>query len=235
MSTPFATTAPTRLEHHPGMPWAVIGPEQPYSSSATPLRALARGEALFHQGDRLAALYQVRAGQFKTIHADPSGRFQVTAFPTAGEWLGLDGIGTGRHCFDVVALESALVVPMLYDQWVGQLHASARLQRDFHQAMSREIVRNHAMLLLLGTLSAEGRVAAFVLDLAERLCGRSQTRCSLALRMSRNEIGSYLGLTLETVSRIFSKLQTDGLLGIDCRQVQLLDTAALRRVAHLAP
>jgi len=195
---------------------------------------MARGEALFRQGDRLAALYQVRSGQFKSGHSDPGGRYQVTAFPTVGEWLGLDGIGTDRHCFDVVALESAVVVPWCYDQWMHRLNGDATLQHDFHQTMSREIVRNQALLLLLGTLTAEGRVAAFVLDLSDRLCGSGQPGLSLVLRMTRNEIGSYLGLTLETVSRTLSKLQSEGLLGIDCRRLQVLDAPALRRMAHRA-
>ena len=195
-------------------------------------RSVPRGDELFRQGDRLSALYQVCAGWFKTSLSDSSGRCQVTGFQMSGDMLGLDGIGDGCHSVAAVALDDALVCVIPYaglEQLVLENH---NLQREFHRMLSLEIGREQAMMLLLGTMTAERRIAAFVLDLATRQRDRGYAVSSLVLRMSRDEIGSFLGLQLETVSRSFSRLQSDGVLKIRHRNIDLLDEPALRRIVR---
>ena len=195
-------------------------------------RSVARGAELFRQGDRMAALYEVYAGLFKTCLTDRNGHSQVTGVHMTGELLGLDGIGAGRHSVAAVALEDALVCVIPYDALNCLLQESAALQHEFHRAMSREIVRAHTLMLLLGSVAAEGRVAAFLLDLIGRMRARGFSSSALLLRMSRDEIGSCLGLQLETVSRTFSRMQSDGVLVVRKRSVHVLDEAALHRIVQ---
>ena len=193
-------------------------------------RSLKRGEVLFHAGDRFEALYAVRTGFFKTRISSEDGRDQVTGFQMAGELLGLDGISHDRHNCDAIALEDSQVCVIPF----GQLEELSRdftpLQHQFHKIMSREIVRDHGMMLLLGSMRAEERLAAFLLNLTQRLQARGFSASSLILRMTREEIGSYLGLKLETVSRTFSKFQDEGLLEVKQRHIRILDEAGLRQL-----
>ncbi|MDP2005209.1 MAG: helix-turn-helix domain-containing protein [Rubrivivax sp.] len=194
------------------------------------LRPVARGMALFRQGDALASLYEVHAGFFKSGITDVQGRSQVTGFHLSGDLLGLDAIGTDHHGADAVALEDAMVRVIPFEAMSALFREYAPLQHAFHKIMSREIIRDQTMMLVLGTLSAEGRVAAFLLDLTQRLHARGFSASSLVLRMTREEIGSYLGLQLETVSRTFSKLQHDGVIEIRNRDLHVRDPAALQRL-----
>ena len=191
-------------------------------------RVIQRGETLFRAGDTFHSIYAVRTGFFKTRVSAPDGRDQVTGFLMAGELLGFDGIGTDRHTCDAVALEDAQVCTIPFAQLETLSREFTPLQRQFHKIMSREIVRDHGVMLLLGSMRAEERLAAFLLNLTRRLHSRGFSASELVLRMTREEIGSYLGLKLETVSRAFSKLQDDGVLEVKQRQVRVLDEAALR-------
>ena len=193
-------------------------------------RALRRGEVLFHAGDRFESLFAVRTGFFKTRISSEDGRDQVTGFQMAGELLGLDGISEDRHSCDAVALEDSQVCMIPYGRLEELSHKVTNLQRQFHRVMSREIVRDHGVMLLLGGMRAEARLAAFVLNLTQRLQARGFSGTSLVLRMTREEIGSYLGLKLETVSRTFSKFQDDGLLEVKQRHIRILDEAGLRQL-----
>jgi CRP/FNR family transcriptional regulator len=148
------------------------------------------------------------------------GRDQVTGFQMAGELLGLDGIGTDHHTCDAVALEDSQVCVIPLRPARGPVARVHDLQRQFHKIMSREIVRDHGVMLLLGSMRAEERLAAFLLNLTQRLQARGFSASSLVLRMTREEIGSYLGLKLETVSRTFSKFQDDGILEVKQRQIR---------------
>jgi CRP/FNR family transcriptional regulator len=195
-------------------------------------RAVPRGEALFHVGDAFASLYAVRTGFFKTCVSSEDGRDQVTGFQMAGELLGLDGIGTDRHTCDAVALEDSQVCVIPYQQLEDLSRELSDLQRHFHKIMSREIVRDHGVMLLLGSMRAEERLAAFLLNLTQRLRTRGFSSSSLILRMTREEIGSYLGLKLETVSRAFSRFQDDGILSVRQRQIEVLDPDALQRLVN---
>ena len=198
-------------------------------------RTVARGEALFHVGDAFTALYAVRTGFFKTCVSSEDGRDQVTGFQMAGELLGLDGIGTDRHTCDALALEDSQVCIIPFHQLEELSRELSDLQRHFHKIMSREIVRDHGVMLLLGSMRAEERLAAFLLNLTQRLRTRGFSSSSLILRMTREEIGSYLGLKLETVSRAISRCQDEGILTVKQRQIEVLDPDALQRLVNGTP
>jgi CRP/FNR family transcriptional regulator len=198
-------------------------------------RSVPRGEHLFRNGERFEALYAVRTGFFKTCVGSEDGRDQVTGFQMAGELLGLDGISSDVHHCDAVALEDSSVCVIPYCQLEGLSREFTVLQHSFHKIMSREIVRDHGVMLLLGNMRAEERLAAFLLNLTQRLQARGFSASSLVLRMTREEIGSYLGLKLETVSRTFSKFHEEGLMEVKQRQLRILDQAALQALINNSP
>ena len=198
-------------------------------------RAVPRGEPLFRAGDAFTSLYAVRTGFFKTCVSSEDGRDQVTGFQMAGELLGLDGIGTERHTCDAVALEDSQVCVISYHQLEDLSRELSDLQRHFHKIMSREIVRDHGVMLLLGSMRAEERLAAFLLNLTQRLRTRGFSSSSLILRMTREEIGSFLGLKLETVSRAFSRFQDEGILQVKQRQIEVLNPDALQKLVNGTP
>ncbi len=201
-------------------------------SLVTTRRTVARGDMLFRSGDHFQSLYAVRTGFFKTCVSSEDGRDQVTGFQMAGELLGLDGIGTDAHTCDAVALEDSQVCVIPYHQLEDLSREVSDLQRQFHRIMSREIVRDHGVMLLLGSMRAEERLAAFLLNLTQRLQHRGFSASELILRMTREEIGSYLGLKLETVSRTFSKFQDEGLLEVKQRQIRILDSEGLQKIVN---
>jgi CRP/FNR family transcriptional regulator len=195
-------------------------------------RLVKRGQSLFRSGDRFDAVYAIRSGFFKTRLSSKAGHEQVTGFQMAGEVLGLDGISTDAHQCDAVALEDSQVCVIRYAQLETLSREFSDLQRQFHKVMSSAIVHDHGLMHLLGNRRAEERLAAFVLDLTRRLQSRGFSSSSLVLRMTREEIGTYLGLTLETVSRCFSKLQNDGVLQVWRRHITVLDHDALERLVN---
>lgn len=195
-------------------------------------RKIKRGTALFANGDRFSALYAIRTGFFKTTVAIEDGRDQVTGFQMAGEVIGLDGIVSDRHSCDAIALEDAEVCVMPYERIEDLSREVPALQSHVHKIMSREIVREHGVMLLLGSMRAEERLAAFLLNLVQRLHARGFSQSELVLRMTREEIGSYLGLKLETVSRTFSKFAEDGIIEVKQRHVRILETQALNNLVN---
>lgn len=195
-------------------------------------RKVKRGATLFRNGEAFTSLYAIRTGFFKTSIASEDGRDQVTGFQMAGEIIGLDGIVNDLHTCDAVALEDAEVCVMPFEQIESLSREVSALQHHMHKIMSREIVREHGVMLLLGSMRAEERLAAFLLNLVQRLHARGFSQSELILRMTREEIGSYLGLKLETVSRTFSKFVEDGSVEVKQRHVRILDTEALRRIVN---
>ncbi|MDB5849739.1 MAG: transcriptional regulator [Rhodoferax sp.] len=195
---------------------------------------LKRGDALFRDGDAFKAIYAVRSGFIKTSVANAGGREQVTGFQMAGEILGLDGIVTEHHHGDAVALEDSEVCAIHYDRLETMTREIPAMQHHMHKVMSREIVREHGMMLLLGSMRAEERLAAFLLNLVKRLQARGFSGSELVLRMTRDEIGSYLGLKLETVSRLFSKLAVDGILEVRQRHIRIADSRRLQAIEQEA-
>jgi CRP/FNR family transcriptional regulator len=195
-------------------------------------RSVKRGEALFRSGDAFEAVFAVRTGFFKTQVSSEDGRDQVTGFQMAGELLGLDGIVSDHHTCDAVALEDSQVCVIPYAELETLSREFGELQRQFHKIMSREIVRDQGVMLLLGSMRAEERLAAFLLNLTQRLQARGFSPTSLVLRMTREEIGTYLGLKLETVSRCFSRFQEDGVLEVKLKHIRILDLGALRKMVN---
>jgi CRP/FNR family transcriptional regulator len=191
---------------------------------------LPRGERLFQVGDRFESVYAIWTGFFKTCVSSTDGREQVTGFQMAGELIGLDGIGTRRHEVDAVALDDSQVCVIPYADLAALAAEVGSLQQQLHRVMSREIVRNHGVMLLLGSMNAEERLAAFLLNLTQRQHVRGFSGSAIVLRMSREEIGSYLGLKIETVSRTFSKFQAGGLLFVRHRQIQVVDPVGLQLI-----
>ncbi len=184
-----------------------------------------RGETLFRAGAGFEALYAVRSGFFRSNVVLEDGRDQVTAFHMAGEVLGLDGIGGGQHSADAVALEDSevCIIPAARLEQAG-------LQRQLHRVMSRELVRDQGVMMLLGTMRAEERLAAFLVNLSQRFVARGFSASEFHLRMTRDEIGSYLGLSLETVSRLFSRFHDEGLIAVQQKHVRILDLPGLKAV-----
>src|SRR5262249_28759602 len=194
-------------------------------------RKLVRGQRLFSTGDKFGFLYAVRLGFLKSVVAASDGREQVTGFHMAGELVGLDGISTQAHACDVVALEDTEVCVIPFAR-IGEIASTVRgLTLHLHKVMSREIVREHGVMLLLGSMHAEERLAAFLVNLSQRFEARGYSRTEFVLRMTRAEIGSFLGLKLETVSRLFSRFAQDGLIEVSQKQIRVLDPQGLRALA----
>ncbi|MFN0164415.1 MAG: fumarate/nitrate reduction transcriptional regulator Fnr [Burkholderiales bacterium] len=197
-------------------------------------KRIKRGDTLFRSGDEFASLYAIRSGFFKTRVASPDGRDQVTGFQMAGELLGIDGIGTDAHHCDAIALEDSEVCVIPYARLEEVSQRFEPLQRHFHKVMSREIVREHGVMLLLGSMRAEERLASFLLNLSQRFTSRGYSASEFVLRMTREEIGSFLGMKLETVSRAFSKFQDDGLISVQQKHIRIADLPGLRKIVGQA-
>ena len=192
-----------------------------------------RGTTLFRNGEKFTSLYAIRTGFFKTSVTTEDGRDQVTGFQMAGEIMGLDGIVNDHHTCDAIAIEDAEVCVLPFERIEEISREVKALQHHVHKIMSREIVREHGVMLLLGNMRAEERLAAFLLNLVQRLHARGFSQSDLVLRMTREEIGSYLGLTLETVSRTFSKFADDGLVVVNQRHIHIQNADALKRMVNL--
>ncbi|WP_244817175.1 helix-turn-helix domain-containing protein [Caballeronia sp. Lep1P3] len=203
-----------------------------------PTRSIVRGDALYCAHEPLRSLYTVQSGCFKSVAGypcaddDSAPHTQITAFHLLDETLGLDGICTGRHESDAVALEDSVVRIMPVGILEPLCREYAPMQHALLAIMSAEIVRAARLALILGTMPARERVAAFLLDLSSRLeasAARAGEKSELTLPMTRADIASYLGLELETVSRTLSKLQREGAIGLNGRHLRIVDRA---RLAH---
>lgn len=192
---------------------------------------LKKGEALFHQGDVLNAVFGVRVGSLKTQIVFPDGREQVTSFHFPGEILGLGGIGEMRHQANAISLEDSEVCVMHLSQLEDLARQLPSLQHQFHRIMSQEINQYRLHLLSLGSMRAEEKLANFLLNISSRFAARGYSPTEFNLRMSREEIGSYLGMQIETVSRLLSRFTESGLVQIKLRNVKLVDIAGLAQVA----
>lgn len=192
---------------------------------------LKKGESLYRQGDSLTAVYGIRFGTLKTEYALPDGREQITGFHLPGEMLGLDGIGENTYQSNAIALEDSEACVVRFNDFEQLARQLPSLQSQFHKILSRELTQDQRHLLALGTLRAEERLASFLLNLSDRLAARGYSANEFHLRMSREEIGSYLGIQLETVSRLFSRFTESGLIQIKQRHIKLVDMDGLLELA----
>lgn len=193
-------------------------------------RKVARGDTLYRTGDDFQNIYAIKAGAFKTVVTLRDGREQITGFQIAGEPLGMEGVHAGEHTSDAVALEDSLLCIIPFGR-LERLCSDIRvMQRHLHRLMSGEIVRKSQLLAMLGSMRAEERVSAFLINLSERLRARRCSDTDLKLRMSREEIGSYLGMTLETVSRMLSRFHDEELIAVRGKLVRILDAERLQQI-----
>jgi CRP/FNR family transcriptional regulator len=188
-------------------------------------------EVLYRASTPFTALHVVRLGTFKTVIRAEDGREQIIGYHMGGDILGLDGIGNDEHACEAVALEDSEICSLAFEKLDELACREPVLRRNLYRLMSRNLSRGRGMTLLLGSMSAEERLAAFLLDLAERFRRAGYSASEFVLRMTRDEIASFLGLKLETVSRTFSRLHAEGLIQVQGRAVKVLDGAALRRAA----
>jgi CRP/FNR family transcriptional regulator len=195
-------------------------------------RRVRRGDTLFKSGDAFSAIYSIRSGFFKTMVIDDNAREQVTGFFMGGELMGMEGVATGRFHATAVALEDSEVCVMPFSLIEEISREIPSLQRRLHAVLAREIVRDHGVMMLLGSMRAEERLANFLLNLSMRFTRRGYSQSDFNLRMTREEIGSYLGLKLETVSRLFSRFQQDGLIEVQQKHVRILNIEGLKRLLN---
>lgn len=194
-------------------------------------RKVARDSHLYRIGDRFSALYAVRVGHFKTYRANLNGDRQVIGFQMNGELLGMDAIGTDQHQCDAIALEDSEICEIPFARLEELFVEIPTLLRHYHRIMSQEITREQSVIVLLGNMRAEQRIAAFLVNLSSRYFARGYSANRFLLRMTREDIGNYLGLTIESVSRLITKLRKDGLLKVNNRELEVVDLPALKRLA----
>ena len=193
-------------------------------------RPLKRGAFLYRAGDPLRSLFAVRTGFLKSSVLHEDGREQVAGFHMMGDLLGMDAIGAGKHQCDATALDDCEICEIPFGMLEQLSREIPALQQHFHRIMSREIARDYGVMLLLGSMRAEERLAAFLLNLSQRFAARGYSATRFNLRMTREEIGSYLGLKLETISRAFSRFQEDGVLEVQHKSIEIKLLDRLRAV-----
>ena len=193
-------------------------------------RRVARDTYLYKRGDTFRNLYAIRLGHFKTHQLNAAGDSHITGFQMAGELLGMDAIGGNHHC-DAVALEDSEVCEIPFSRLEELFGEVPSLLRHFHRILSQEIMREQNVMLLLGNMRAEQRFAVFLVNLTSRYASRGYSPTKLQLRMSREEIGNYLGLTIESVSRLLTRFKAQGWLQVDKRELTVLDLPKLKALA----
>ncbi|MEO8330420.1 MAG: fumarate/nitrate reduction transcriptional regulator Fnr [Candidatus Nanopelagicales bacterium] len=192
---------------------------------------LKKGDTLYRAGEPFAALHAIRIGSCKTTVLSEKGYEQVAGYHMVGDIVGMDGIGTERHGGRAVALEDTEVCVLPYDRLEELARHLVPLHRNLHKVLSNEIARDQNVMLLLGSMRGDERLAVFLVNLSQRYRDRGYSATEFVLRLTREEIGSYLGLKLETVSRLLSRFQAAGLIQIQGRVVKLLDLSALKGLA----
>ena len=193
-------------------------------------RKVKHGEDLYRAGDPFSAIYAIRSGFFKSELVHQDGRSQVMGFYMPGELMGMDGISADAYPCNAVALQDAEVCAIPLSRIEEIPHEIRDLAHRLHQIMSKEMVRDQRAMALLGGKTAEARVAAFMVDLSGRFAARGYALSDLELPMTREDIGSFLGLKLETVSRVFSKIQERKLIAVHQRHIRILDRACLEQL-----
>ncbi|MBO9535454.1 fumarate/nitrate reduction transcriptional regulator Fnr [Herbaspirillum sp.] len=194
-------------------------------------RKVRRDETLYRVNDKFDMLYAIRLGHFKTFQHNLNGGQQITGFQMAGELLGMDAIGAGHHLCEAVALEDSEVCEIPFSNLEDLFRDMPMLLRQFHRMMSLEISREQRVMLTLGSMTAQQKMAAFLVNLSSRYMSRGYSSTRFQLRMTREEIGNYLGLAVESVSRLLSGFKKTGVIDVNHRELELLDLPALRSIA----
>ncbi|MBB2496173.1 fumarate/nitrate reduction transcriptional regulator Fnr [Aquipseudomonas ullengensis] len=194
-------------------------------------RPLKKGEFLFRQGDTFNSVFAVRAGALKTFTLSDGGEEQITGFHLPSELVGLSGVDTELYPVSAQALETTSVCEIPFDRLDELSVQLPQLRRQLMRVMSREIRDDQQMMLLLSKKTADERIATFLVNLSARFRARGFSANQFRLAMSRNEVGNYLGLAVETVSRVFTRFQQNGLINADGKEVQILDPIELCALA----
>ena len=193
-------------------------------------RPLTKGDHLYRQTDEFKSVYAVRSGSFKSYFLSDSGKSRVTGFYLLGDIIGMDGIASNKYANSTSALEHSSICEIPFSQ-LGKLSRELpSLQHHFFAIMGNEIAKDQQVHTLLSSYSAEERTASFLLGLSSRYARVSLSPTRFLLSMTRGDIGEYLGLTVETVSRIFTSLQKKRLISVDNREIELLDIESLRDI-----
>jgi CRP/FNR family transcriptional regulator, anaerobic regulatory protein len=196
------------------------------------LRIVTEGTAIHRAGDPFRSVFFVTSGAAKRSLVQEDGREQILGFPMPGDILGMEAIDAGTHSTTVIALDLCAIIEIPFEAIEALAAENPAVARFLYQRMSAALRDEHGWMAALGLLNADERVAAFLLDLSQRFSARGFSARRFMLRMTRAEIGSFLGLTLETVSRVFSRFQKLGLLNVTRRDIELVDMAALSNLAH---
>lgn len=196
-------------------------------------RPYQRDEHIYRAGDAFHAVYAVRSGAIKTFAMTDQGVEQVTGFYLPGEIFGMDGIAHTHHISSALALETSAVCEIPFNRLEDLSIALPNLQRHFFQLMSREIINDQRLVALIGKNSADERLATLLMSISARNAKRSLSELRFRLPMSRADIGNYLGLTVETVSRVFSRFQKQRLLKVDKKEIEILDLGGLQELANI--
>lgn len=197
-------------------------------------KPLQKGQHLYREGDEFQSVYAVRSGALKAYRTTDDGREQVTGFYFPGEILGMDGISKNAHASSARTLETSSVCEIPFSSLSRLSALMPNLQRHFFQLMSREITEDQVLITLLSKNSADERVAALLLSISSRNARRKLSATHFRLPMSRVDIGNYLGLTVETVSRVLSRMHKLDILRVDNKEIEILDIAGMRDIANIA-
>lgn len=194
-------------------------------------RTIKRGEVLYQAGEPFRAIYAIRGGSVKTFILADDGRVQVTGFHFVGEVLGLDAITMGRYNCTATALETSSVCEAPVDRLNELGDEIPDLQHGMLDVMSQEILHCHELMMLLGKRNAEERLSTFLLNMSRRLEKRNFSHTRFSMSMSRSDIGNYLGMAEETVCRVFTRFQEEGVITLERRQITLHSLDQLRAIA----
>ena len=194
-------------------------------------RSVRRGEALYRAGDALHNLYLLRAGSMKIRVTNTSGLEQITAFPGAGSLLGLDAIETGIHTCDAIALEDSVACALPYRELEANCEQDAEAGRQFQRLIAHDMNHCQRLLLTLGRMTTDERIASFLVETSEQMAAHGYSSRQFVLKMTREDIANHLGMKIETVCRVFARLQAASLLLVSKRHLEILDVDALRRLS----
>lgn len=193
-------------------------------------KPLHKNDFLYRDGDKTISLYAVRSGCVKTMTESANGDEQIVGFHMAGELLGLDGFAEGVHSCNALALETSSVCELPIDKLEHLCTQLPSLQRQMRRIMGKEVANDHRQLLLLGKMSADERLASFLLSMSTRMGERHWKENEFNLSMPRQDIANYLGMAVETVSRLFASFQNEKIIAVDRRHISILDVTRLKAI-----
>lgn len=207
------------------------GEDAPLAPLIRTRKRVRRGDAVYRAGDRLQSLYVVRSGSMKIRVTTPSGLEQITDFPVVGALLGMDALETGVHACDAIALEDSMLCILPFAELMGCLQHDAAATQQFHRLVARDINQCRRLLLTLGCMSTEERIADFIVGMSEQMASHGYSAREFTLKMTRDDIASHLGMTVETVCRALARLQEASFVNVTRRHLEIRNVDALRKMS----